>query len=205
MDNATQPNQPSHPTLNRIKAYLAGIKTGSDPSAPIENLQNLYTPKPPLTSPELTTWETVNNISLPEAYRLFLLEIGNGGMMPGSYCDFVMHPLGSKRVDPKIQEAFPITKVRLQQRMAQLKIEGRGNDALFPELSQYWEEGMPPGCLWLGHYPSYDFVYLIVSGELSGMVWCAVDDGVPELNSQGNPFDFLEWFEDTLLDLSKSE
>jgi hypothetical protein len=55
--------------------------------------------------------------------------------------------------------------------------------------------------LLLGHYPSYDFVYLIVSGDLHGMVWCAVDKGVPELGQQDRPFDFLGWFEDTLLDL----
>lgn len=187
--------------LDRVKAFLERMKPGSDQS---KQLQSAYTAKPRLTAHEITSWEAANSVSLPHAYQLFLLEIGNGGTMPGSYCDFVLRPLKPESVDAKLREPFPITQDRLKQRMAQLHAEGRGDDSLFPELDEYWEEGVPPGCLWLGHYPSYDMLFLIVSGELHGMVWCAVDNGVPELDHQGNPFDFLSWFEVTLLDLTRS-
>jgi hypothetical protein len=181
-----------HATLARVKDLLARID--SEPDS--------YTAKPRLTAPDLAAWEAANGVSLPEAYRLFLLEIGNGGMMPGSYCDFKMWPLDPTKVDAQLREPFPISKDRFEQRMARLRTEGRGDDPfLFPELSEYWEEGWPPGCLRLGHYPSYDSVYLVVSGDLYGMVWCAVDGGVPELDQQGKPFDFLGWFEDVLLEM----
>ena len=90
--------------------------------------------------------------------------------------------------------------------MARLQTEERGHDSLFPELDPYWSEGgLPPDCLPLGHYPSYDLVFLIVRGDLRGMIWCAADNGIPELDNQGKPFDFLGWFEDVLLGMSGPE
>jgi hypothetical protein len=175
--------------LDRIRHLLAG--EWSDP----------YTAEPCLTAHQLAGWETANGVTLPEAYRAFLLAIGNGGMMPGPYCDLELEPLDPDGVDATLREPFPITRDRLQRRMAQLRAEGRPEDGiLFPELREHLEEGLPPGCLLLGRYPSYDRVFLVVTGELRGMVWCAVSQGVPELDRQGQPLDFLGWFEDTLLE-----
>jgi hypothetical protein len=174
--------------LDRIRHVLAD--EWSDP----------YTPEPCLKAHQIAAWETANGVALPEAYRAFLLVIGNGGMMPGPYCDLELDSLDLAGVDPTLREPYPITGDRLQQRMAQLRTEGRPEDGiLFPELRERLEEGLPPGCLLLGRYPSYDRVFLVVTGELRGMVWCAVSHGVPELDRQGQPFDFLGWFEDTLL------
>jgi hypothetical protein len=181
------------PALARIKAFL-----GQSSAA--------YVANPRATTDDLDQWEAANGVALPEAYRFFLLEIGNGGMMPGAYCDFVVKPLKLNGITPQLDEPFPITRQRFAERMAQLEAEGRGDDPLlFPELSIYWEDDLPPGCLLFGHYPSYDMLFLIVSGDLRGMVWCAVAGGVPEINHQRTPFDFLGWFEDTLLDLSQSK
>jgi hypothetical protein len=187
--------------LTRVKDLLARLDSRDEADG--------YTAEPCLTVPELAAWETANHILLPTAYRLFLLEIGNGGMMPGSYCDFKMWGLHSSRwrVDPRnvagsLQELFPVSRDRFEQRMQQLQVEERESDSLFPELDIYWDEGaMPPGCLPLGHYPSYDMVFLIVSGDLRGMVWCDVDSGIPELDRQDKPFDFLGWFEDAMVEM----
>ena len=167
--------------------------------------QRTYAAEPCLSAPALAAWEAANNVVLPEAYRLFLLEIGNGGMMPGAYCDFKLWPLDPRSVDSHLREPFLIARDRFEQRMAHLRAEERGDDPLlFPELSASWEEGWPPGCVRLGHYPSYDSVYLIVSGDLYGMVWCGVDGGIPELDRHSQPLDFLGWFEATLLDLQEA-
>lgn len=164
----------------------------------------VYTPNPPLTASEVASWETANKVLLPEAYRHFILTVGNGGSMPGSYCDFVVKPLNPDRIDPNLLESFPIPAAQFAQRIARLQTEGREHEALFPQLGSYWEEeGRFPGCLILGHYPSYDFVFLVVTGELRGTVWCAVDGGVPELDREWRPRDFLSWFEDTVLDLNR--
>jgi hypothetical protein len=52
-----------------------------------------YTPNPRLTDEQVQSWEDLSEFTLPEQYRVFLTEIGNGGRMPGSYCDFVIEPL----------------------------------------------------------------------------------------------------------------
>jgi hypothetical protein len=128
-------------------------------------------------------------------------------MMPGDYCDFEMWHLNPRRVDARLREPFPLSRDRFEQQMAQPQTEGGRYEPPFPELrkdpekSEDWEE-LPPGCLPLGRYPGYDPLYLIVSGDLRGTVWCGVEGWVPELDRQGKPFDFLGWFEDALLDLS---
>ena len=198
----------SRMALARVKDLLARIdaECEAERSQPVKRLLGPYTAKPCLTGTDLAAWETANGVSLPEAYQLFLLEIGNGGRMPGSYCDFEMQHLDPRKVDARLQKPFPLSQGRFEQRMARLQTEERGKDSLFPELNDYWDEGeLPPGCLPLGRYPSYDLVFLIVSGNLHGMVWCAVDNGIPERGRQGKPFDFLGWFEDTLLELSGPE
>jgi SMI1 / KNR4 family (SUKH-1) len=208
IEHTTPAHGQSHLALARVKDLLARLDSEreSNQSQPAKESRRPYTAESCLTVPDLAAWEATNSVLLPEAYRLFLLEIGNGGIMPSSYCDFKMWHLDPNGVDARLREPFPLSKDRFEQRMARLQTEERGDDSLFPELNAYWDEGeLPPGCLPLGRYPSYDLAYLIVSGELRGMVWCAVDGGIPELDRQGKPFDFLGWFEDTLLELSRPE
>lgn len=191
----------SHLTLERIKALLVPMNDQS-----IAANKVFYTPNPCLIAQELATWEATNGITLPEAYRLFLLEIGNGGTMPGSYSNFVIKRLDSNAVDSSLRGPFPITKERFERQMASPQRAGdEGNPYLFPELNPSWEKGLPPGCLEVGRYPSYDMVFLVVTGELRGTVWNNVYQGVPEIDRQRKPFDFLSWFEDTLLELMESE
>jgi hypothetical protein len=195
----------SQVTLARVKALIARIdaERPSGRTQPANESRPSHAAASCLQGSDLAAWEAANSVVLPEAYRLFLLEIGNGGRMPGTYCDFELLPLDPSRADAKLQEPFPISRDRFEQRLAQVAAVGRGDDPLFPELGAYWEEGeVPPGSVPVGHYPSYDLVFLVVSGELHGMIWCAVDGEIPELDRQGKPFDFLSWFEDTLLDLT---
>ncbi len=185
-------------TLARIKTRLA--RSAALDSSATSEAPPSFTPNPPLTQAHLAAWEAANGVLLPAAYQLFLLEIGNGGLMPSSYCDFVIRPLDTTTSQPSLREPFPITQAHYEQRLSQLPIEP--NTSLFPDLSQFWEDGLPPGCLQLEHYPSFDRVLLVVTGELRGMVWNSVYDGLPELDQQGKPYDFLSWFEAALLDLS---
>lgn len=204
----TTPSQGrSHVTLVRVKDLLAHLDSERESDLPQPDRKSLrpYTAEPCLTVPDLVAWEAANGVVLPDAYRFFLLEIGNGGFMRGDYCDFEMFHLDSRRVSTRLRKPFPLSKDRFEQRMAQLQTEGRVDGPLFPELSvdDYWDGGdFPPGCLPVGRYPSYDSVFLVVSGNLHGMVWCQLHDGTPELDRQGKPFDFLDWFEDALMELS---
>jgi uncharacterized protein (TIGR02996 family) len=175
-------------TLGQIQHLLR--RTGRD---------HCYTPRPRLTEKELAAWEAAYGVTLPEEYRLFLREVGNGGMQPGSYCDFVIEPLAQVRGEQSAATPFPVTADRLRSRFGQLKTEGRPADGvLFPEL----EIDQPPGCLVFGQYPSSDALFLVTAGELRGSVWCGVCSGIPEMDGSGEPVGFLAWFADVLAEFA---
>jgi hypothetical protein len=159
-----------------------------------------YAPHPCLAETDLLAWEAAHGLALPDEYRVFLREVGDGGMMPGSYCDFIIEPLAEVRGAPSAATPFPVTAERLRQRFRQLQTEGRpANGVLFPELEAIWgEAGQPPGCLVFGQYPSADALFLVTAGDLRGSVWCAVCSGIPEMDRSGEPVGFLDWFADVL-------
>jgi hypothetical protein len=188
--------KPQRPTvLDRVKSQLDEMRGGgwSDP----------YTPNSPATEGQVATWQTTRGVLLPEEYRLFVLEVGDGGRMPcrmpGAYCDFVVRSLDQLPARPGLATPFPIGRRRLRERMARLDAEGwEGVTTLFPDLDEFWEAGPLPGCLHLADYPGGDGVFLVVAGELFGSVWCTVCGGVPQLSAAGDPIGFLSWFEDSL-------
>jgi hypothetical protein len=92
-----------------------------------------------------------------------------------------------------------VSAERLRERLQRLKSEGRSdNGVLFPELEAYRNVNQPPGCLVFGNYPSGDALFLVMTGDLRGSVWCHVNAGVPELALSGGPIGFLAWFADAL-------
>jgi hypothetical protein len=189
--------------LTRIKDLLERIRAEctEESGQPCE-WSGRYDAQLCLSQQELTVWETANQVLLPLEYRLFLLEIGNGGMMPGDYCNFEVWSLGSAPPNPGLLQPFPVTTARLTERRAQYRREER---RFLPELDEYWENGQePPGCLAVAQYPSYERVSLVVTGELRGSLWCASAGWRPEFSRRGVRLDFLSWFEETLLDLRRT-
>lgn len=191
-----------HRTLARIKDLLASRPPDETADQPYR-----YLPNPCLTAADLAAWEAANGVALPQAYRLFLLEIGNGGTLPCEYSEFDFWPLTPRPrwVNEHLRDPFPITRERFAQRMAIPRRERSGDDAyLFPELRQHEaeDEEIPPGCLFVARYPSWESVFLVVTGELRGTVWVVVGgEAIPEVDRHEQPFDSLGWFEDVLLDV----
>jgi hypothetical protein len=182
----------SDASLGRIRALLDASR-GRKPT---------YAPRPCLTEAEARAWESVHGVTLPEEYRLFLRKVGDGGSMPGSYCDFEIEPLTMVRGGPTAATPFPVTADRLRQRFQELRTEGRpAGGVLFPELEAYWEEDQPPGCLVFGQYPSADSLFLVTAGDLRGSVWCGVCSGIPETTPSGDLIGFLAWFAGVLAEL----
>jgi uncharacterized protein (TIGR02996 family) len=187
-------------TLGRITHVLGhsgrNLTGGETPERGIHP----FTPAPCLTEKKLKAWEARHGVTLPEEYRLFVCEVGDGGTQPGSYCDFILEPLAQVRGGPSATAAYPVTANRLQSRFRELKTTGRPADGvLFPELTDYWEETeQPPGCLVFGQYPSADGLFLVTAGDLRGSVWCGVCSGIPETDPSGELRGFLAWFADVL-------
>jgi hypothetical protein len=158
-----------------------------------------FVPRPRLTEAALLAWEAEYGVSLPEEYRLFLREIGDGGMMPGSYCDFEIQALDGVLGASTAAQPFPLTAERVRERLRRLADESYPDDGvLFPELAPIWEaDDQPPGCVVFGQYPSADSLFLVTAGDLRGSVWCGVCYGVPE--TKGGEFvGFLNWLADVL-------
>jgi hypothetical protein len=177
------------PALVRIRVLL-DASSGQDWA---------FVPRPCLAESDLLAWEAEYGVALPAEYRLFLHEIGDGGVMPGSYCDFNLFALAGVRGAPTAARPFPVSAARVQARFRQLVVAGRPEDGvLFPELEPIWEaDDVPPGCIVFGHYPSYDSLFLATAGDLRGSLWCGVCYGIPE--TKGGEFvGFLDWFAEVL-------
>jgi hypothetical protein len=186
---------------DRAEAALRQIRALLTESA---DREGAYEPTPCLTEGDVCAWEDLYGVALPEQYRTFLTEIGDGGTMPGAYCDFVIEPLAKVWGRWTANEPFPVTAERARDRLQQLKAEGHPADGvLFPELQKHWDEtDQPPGCLLFGHYPCSDALFLVTAGDLRGSVWCSVYGGTPETDRSGEPVEFLAWFAATLTDLT---
>jgi hypothetical protein len=185
-------SEPVPQRLDRIRALLAESA----------DREVRYTPHPCLPESGIAAWEAGHDLALPDEYRAFLREIGDGGFMPGSYCDFVIHSLDEVRGGWTAATPFPISADRVRNRLRQLKAEGRPADGvLFPELDPFWDVDQPPGCLVFGQYPCADSLFLVTTGDLRGSVWCGVCAGIPELDRAGEPVGFLAWFADVLAEL----
>src|SRR5262245_58518969 len=175
--------------LDRVKSVLERMNR-REPDAPPEWAAP-FRPEPCLTETEIRAWESANDAVLPEEYRAFLLNIGNGGRIAhADSCGFEVWPLDAKR-DVFRAGVFPITTKRLNERLAEVRSKGREDSPSFlPELSELQEDGWPlPGCLHFGLYPGGDQVFMVLNGEVRGTIWTAVDDGVPECDRKtGEPF-----------------
>src|SRR5262245_27495737 len=146
------------------------------------NRKDRFNLRPRLAEADLLAWEQSHGVSLPEEYRPFLREIGDGGVMPGDYCDFLILPLAKVRGADNAAKAFPITPDRFRQATEEFVKAGRTSHGLsFPELAKCRQEDeYPAGCLVFGHYPSYDWLFIITTGEFRGRIWCSVNGGLPE-------------------------
>ncbi len=174
--------------LDRVRGLLARMDEWPEP----------FVPNPPLTEGRVAAWEAGKGVSLPDEYRLFLAEVGDGGRIAGYSCDFEILPLVRTYHGPGLALAtpFPVTQALLSERLA----EGRPIFApVFPELAPLWDTGWLPGCLHFGGYPGGDGVFLVVTGEVRGSVWCSVNSGTPE-SREGATLRFLDWLEIVLLD-----
>jgi hypothetical protein len=139
---------------------------------------------------EVLAFEARHGISLPADYRLFLTELGNGGMGPP---DHGLVPLGHTDSGVIVEE---------KALWSQLPFVARP----FP-FTRYWvwedgevsEEGTAEqvghGSVYLGHDGCGMLWHLIVSGAERGVPWQLCGEGIQPVCPKRS---FLQWYEDWL-------
>ncbi|RCG29082.1 SMI1/KNR4 family protein [Sphaerisporangium album] len=138
---------------------------------------------PRLSTRQVTAFETKVGVELPESFRTFLTEVGNGGAGP-SYGLY------------DIEEAFRLDAMETHAGPPHLYASpfphtASWNPPLEAQPADYEESRWITGSLVLAEFGCGAFHRLVVSGEIAGEVWfddrCADDGIVREL-------DFYEWY-----------
>jgi uncharacterized protein (TIGR02996 family) len=157
-------------------------------------------PNPTLSEAELFAFEAEYRVTLPEDYRLFLREVGNGGLGPGRG---LLRLADAIDLSPSrdLDKPFPFSVRQYREDPDRFYLE-RGSEEVQP-----W-----PGVLYLSDPDDiYGYAYLVITGEDRGMVWgygptnCGWTPECPS-SSLDNNWDhgelrgFFRWYEDWLDD-----
>jgi hypothetical protein len=145
---------------------------------------------PPLTEVAVAAFEQRHHIALPEAYRAFLLRIGDGGGGPPAYGlmrlgeipnDMLPEEAAIWRDLPKVTQPFPFTQAWVWEEGDASK-EGTRDQA-------------ECGSVCLGTDGCAMYWHLVVTGPERGRVWLLCGEGIqPTVPKR----DFLHWYEDWL-------
>jgi hypothetical protein len=148
----------------------------------------------------VTAFESAHGVTLPDAYRSFLLEVGNGGAGP-NYGLFTLDGQGmtdlerDERFRPRyLATGFPHTEAWNPNYNPPGR--DRPNPALLSE-DEYFDAGWTTGTLVIAEFGCGAFHRLVVAGPARGQVWLddrASDGGLtPET-------DFYSWYNNWLND-----
>lgn len=130
-----------------------------------------YHLNPPISEKELASFEAEHRITLPDDYRSFLLEVGNGGA--GPY--YGLLPLGESLRSGDLSRPFPLTEA--------CSPENDNDDLPDPYLD---------GHLLLGTHGCGYWSFLVVTGPTAGTVWDDFLAGDGGLRPTGHTF--ASWY-----------
>ncbi len=169
-----------------------------------------YALRPCATEKEVKAFERKHKIELPEAYRTFLTQVGNGGAGP----DYGIFPLGIfwDNPNPALQDGAigdlsqPLPHKGPwnagEEYCARQPDVDEDEDAYNEWRGEYFRMGLVDGALPICHEGCGFFFLLVVTGPERGHWWLdgrASDDGiVPVTNKQGVRKTFPEWYVDWL-------
>lgn len=198
--------------FGRIRGKLERLRLADPGLNTFGAIGHRYRFRPPLEERELLEFERRQEIRLPEGYRAFLRELGNGG--PGPF--YGIHPLGlfDGGRDDQPWEADPMAAGRLDrpfplreawnlpaERLTPPAGLGRGEalDRWFEAFDEeYWRPDRLNGAFPICHHGCALRTYLVVTGPERGNVWFdrrADYEGMePHVDHEGRHLEFLEWY-----------
>jgi hypothetical protein len=145
-----------------------------------------YPMNPCLTPRQVERFESRHGVLLPETYRVFLLEVGDGGTGPPCHGVYHLGKVGDERGSkgywnrlPDRAKPFPCRK-----------------GWCWEERDRYRKaDRIRHGSLCVGNDGCGAFWHLIVTGVERGHLWQFTDVGIQPTNPRR---DFLTWYEDWL-------
>jgi uncharacterized protein (TIGR02996 family) len=176
---------------------------------------------PVLSEKKLVAFERKHRITLPEEYRTFLREVGNGGLGPGDGLS-TLAEAAEHSPTRDLDKPFPFSFRWWEEESARFAKDLRTHsveEAIVRDRERHG--GVPhyerpervyaqPGVLYLAtpHEP-WASVYLVITGEDRGLMWCYghIDCGwIPEAPTWEEdekqigkpPRSFFRWYEDWL-------
>ncbi len=161
-----------------IRSALERLRA-ADPRLEIPGAKgHRYHLNPPIAERELIMWERDHEITLPDEYRRFLLELGNGGV--GPY--YGVFPLGRWDGAGDTMESFSDVvgdlRAPFPHRTAwNLPVERRTPPDEHDGSSEYYDPALTDGAFWIAHHGSTQRTMLVITGPERGMIW---DDLRPE-------------------------
>ncbi|MBM3981608.1 MAG: SMI1/KNR4 family protein [Planctomycetes bacterium] len=196
--------------LARIQAKVARIPVEAAPHDPAM-LRRLGKPhiesplqlNPALTEAELLAFEAEYRVTLPDEYRLFLREVGDGGLGPG---EGLFRLADAVDRSPSLDLGTPFPFSVRQYREDPDRFYDERSAELDQESDQAW-----PGVLCLAEPDGYNWAYLVITGEDRGMVWgygphnCGWTPACPSSDldnkwAHDELRGFFRWYEDWLDD-----
>ena len=169
---------------------------------------------PVVTESEVERFEAEHGVRLPEDYRWFLTNVGNGGIGP----HHGLHPLGtmdgaSGDVVPWSDELVGPLSRPFPHSDAWNDLTGMpdfqralGDDRFEADLDlfdeRYWGAEQVEGSVPICHLGCALRIWLVVTGDELGRLWLdrrADREGLaPATNASGRRIGFLEWYDDWL-------
>lgn len=184
--------------IKEIKKRLFELKTVIAENTDTASLKPVVF-NPCLSPDTIKEFEIRNSIILPEDYKEFLTEIGNGGFGPGHG----LQTLDKSSIDFKLRNKPDIALIR------QFPYTERWNEQWISTFD--WDEGYPDsdlvddylasfhidGCLQICHLGHGNTCLLVVNGESYGTMWYderADYGGLRPILLNEAPISFIEWY-----------
>lgn len=192
-------------SMDFIKYIKDKIAEKKDILVSIAKSDTLFNPV--LSLKDIKQFEVENSVTLPRDYKLFISEIGNGGVGPG----LGLKPLDDSVLDFKLRNRPRIClnqEFPFQVKWNESWIESFDWENDYPDadvVDRYMDTDHITGCLQISHQGHGCTCLLVVNGHEFGKIW--KDDradygGIsPVVNKNNEHVTFGEWYTDWITNL----
>lgn len=159
--------------IKRIKEKLTQLRERDTKFWVMQAEHHKYQLSPPLSEEVIANWEARAQIKLPEEYRLFLRELGEGPAGPG----LGMPKLTEMNLTPHLKEPFPLVEPFLGLRSIDTsKLDSEQEWETYKEFAAEWDKIPGDGSLLLTHYGCDIYGKLVLNGKYRGQIWIREGD-----------------------------